>query len=178
MFRQHLDGNIPAESCISRPVDLPHPARADRRDDLVRAEPRTRCQWQLGEVYFQGRTGAKMSPCGPKETKPQMSLKRGSSASSMPGRGSRQDQREPSRRVSLALTVGYNISPTFANRRGRNFTEARPKVAGSRAFLRIGVRVGWRNQAPLEDRVKAPENEPAPKVKGATTKRIVLATPT
>ena len=38
LFRQHLDGDLSAESRVFRPVDLPHPARADRREDLVRAE--------------------------------------------------------------------------------------------------------------------------------------------
>ena len=39
MRRQHLDRDRALEPRVARPVDLAHPARADRRDDLVGAEP-------------------------------------------------------------------------------------------------------------------------------------------
>ena len=39
---QDLDGDGAIEPRVTRAVDLAHPARAERRDDLVRAEPRTR----------------------------------------------------------------------------------------------------------------------------------------
>ena len=35
---QDLDGDVALEPRVARPVDLAHAARADRRDDLVRAE--------------------------------------------------------------------------------------------------------------------------------------------
>src|SRR5262245_45017404 len=35
---EHLDGNAAAQPRIARAVDLAHTARAERRDDLVRAE--------------------------------------------------------------------------------------------------------------------------------------------
>ena len=38
--RQHLDGHGPIESRVAPLVDLAHPARADERDDLIRAEAR------------------------------------------------------------------------------------------------------------------------------------------
>ena len=39
--RQDLDRDISPEPRVLRPIDLPHSARAEGRDDLVRAEPRT-----------------------------------------------------------------------------------------------------------------------------------------
>ena len=41
MLRQDLDRHGPLEARVARLVDLSHPARADRREDLVGAEPRT-----------------------------------------------------------------------------------------------------------------------------------------
>ena len=38
MRRQHLDRDRPLEPRVARLVDLAHPARADRREDLVGAE--------------------------------------------------------------------------------------------------------------------------------------------
>ena len=42
--RQDLDGDRPLEPRVLRLVNLPHPARADRRDDLVGTEAGTRCE--------------------------------------------------------------------------------------------------------------------------------------
>jgi hypothetical protein len=36
--RQHLESHVAAEPRVSRAIDLAHPARADRRDDLVGSE--------------------------------------------------------------------------------------------------------------------------------------------
>ena len=38
LIRQHFDRHIPAEFPISRPIDLSHPAFADRLEDLVVGE--------------------------------------------------------------------------------------------------------------------------------------------
>ena len=40
LFRQYLHRDVSIEARVPRPVDLSHPARAERREDLVRAEPR------------------------------------------------------------------------------------------------------------------------------------------
>ena len=40
-LRQDLDGHFPAEAAVPGPIDLAHPTRADRRDDLVGPEPGT-----------------------------------------------------------------------------------------------------------------------------------------
>ena len=37
--RQNLDRDVAIEPRVARPVDFAHPARAERRHDLVRAEP-------------------------------------------------------------------------------------------------------------------------------------------
>src|SRR5260221_9873287 len=39
MRRQDLDRDRPIEPCIPRPIDLSHPPRAGRRQDLVRPKP-------------------------------------------------------------------------------------------------------------------------------------------
>jgi hypothetical protein len=39
-LRQHLERDVAAEPGVARAVDLAHPARAQRGDDLVAAEPR------------------------------------------------------------------------------------------------------------------------------------------
>ena len=39
LLRQHLDRHRPVEPRVPRPVDLAHPALADRREDLVGSEP-------------------------------------------------------------------------------------------------------------------------------------------
>jgi hypothetical protein len=36
---QDFDRNLASELGVLRPIDLPHPARAERREDLVGAEP-------------------------------------------------------------------------------------------------------------------------------------------
>ena len=38
MVRQNLDRNSTIQSCIARAVDFTHPARTERRDDLIRPE--------------------------------------------------------------------------------------------------------------------------------------------
>jgi hypothetical protein len=46
--RQNLDRHFPPDARVARPVDLPHPARPDGRDDLVRPQARagTHChEW-------------------------------------------------------------------------------------------------------------------------------------
>ena len=50
------------------------------------------------------------------------------------GRGSRPDQRERSRCVSVALTVRCNISPTFSNRREEGILSVESRVAGFIGF--------------------------------------------
>jgi hypothetical protein len=40
MRHQQFDGHVSGKSLVTRPVDLAHPTRSDRRDDLVRAEAR------------------------------------------------------------------------------------------------------------------------------------------
>ncbi len=43
-LRQHLDRHGPLQPRIPRPIHLPHPARAERRQDLVRPELRSRVE--------------------------------------------------------------------------------------------------------------------------------------
>jgi hypothetical protein len=49
--RQHLDRNLALELRVPRPIDLPHPASAKRRQDLVWAEASSGCQGHLGRNY-------------------------------------------------------------------------------------------------------------------------------
>ena len=42
--REHLDRHVAPEAGVPRAVDLPHPAGAERREDLVRAKFLSRCQ--------------------------------------------------------------------------------------------------------------------------------------
>ena len=46
--RQHLDRHLAPEPRVLRPVDLAHPARAERREDLVGAELRSGGERHLG----------------------------------------------------------------------------------------------------------------------------------
>ena len=46
-LRQDLDRHLAREPRVPRPVDLPHPARAERRDDLVGTEARAGGKAQL-----------------------------------------------------------------------------------------------------------------------------------
>ena len=39
-LREDLDRDVAVEPRVARPVDLPHPARAERRQDLVGSEAR------------------------------------------------------------------------------------------------------------------------------------------
>ena len=50
-FGQDLDGDDTSEPRVFRPVDLAHPAGAEGRQDLVRAEPRSRRKRHVGEAY-------------------------------------------------------------------------------------------------------------------------------
>src|SRR5438034_8622161 len=44
LSRQHLDRNGPVQRRVARAIDLAHPARPERREDLVRAEAPARCK--------------------------------------------------------------------------------------------------------------------------------------
>ena len=41
---QHLDRHLASEPRVLRPIHLPHPARAERREDLVGAQTGAGCQ--------------------------------------------------------------------------------------------------------------------------------------
>ena len=45
VVRQNLDGDVAPEPRVPRPVDLAHPARAERGEDLVGAETGARPQF-------------------------------------------------------------------------------------------------------------------------------------
>jgi len=47
--RQDFDRHFAGEPRVSRPVDFPHPARAERRENLVRSKARPGCQGQGGQ---------------------------------------------------------------------------------------------------------------------------------
>jgi hypothetical protein len=49
--RQDLHRDMALQPLIPRPVHLPHPARANGREDLVRAEPRADCQGHVDRNY-------------------------------------------------------------------------------------------------------------------------------
>src|SRR5262245_16993341 len=49
--RQHLDRDVALQTLVARPVNLSHPARAERRGDLVRSELRSG-----GKSHFRSRT--------------------------------------------------------------------------------------------------------------------------
>ena len=51
--RQHLDGHVPPEPRVPRPVDLAHPSEPDQVEDLVRPETRA------------GREGHGLAPWSP-----------------------------------------------------------------------------------------------------------------
>jgi len=44
---QQLDRDLAAEPGVAGTVDLPHPARAERRDDLIRPQPHARMHGPL-----------------------------------------------------------------------------------------------------------------------------------
>ena len=43
-LRQHLDGDVPVELPVARPIDLSHAPGAERREDLVGAEACSGCE--------------------------------------------------------------------------------------------------------------------------------------
>src|SRR5512135_2920663 len=47
IFRQYLDRDVPRESRVPGPVHLPHPPRAEGREDLVGTEPDSRADRHL-----------------------------------------------------------------------------------------------------------------------------------
>ncbi len=49
--RKDLDGHLAVEAPIARPVDLPHPARPERSNDVVRPEPRARLDLQEDRIH-------------------------------------------------------------------------------------------------------------------------------
>ena len=59
--RQDLDGDVPAEARVPRPVHLPHPARAERRQDLVGAKTRAGGERQSSRIIRRG--NAPLSEC-------------------------------------------------------------------------------------------------------------------
>ena len=65
-LREDLDRDVPVQLRVPRPVDLPHPARAERREDLVGAETRPGCEGQCGvrlhEPCRQGPDGVGSEP--------------------------------------------------------------------------------------------------------------------
>ena len=53
-FGQHLDGDVATELGVSSPIDLAHPARAEQRDDFIRAEAGAASQSQAAVDYTSG----------------------------------------------------------------------------------------------------------------------------
>ena len=51
---QHLDRHVALEPRVPRPVDLAHPARAERRDDLVGTEASSRRRGMSARGYNRG----------------------------------------------------------------------------------------------------------------------------
>src|SRR6266542_1793282 len=49
--RKDFDRDVAFQPLVPSPVDLAHPARAERRDDLVRAKPRAGFQGHVGRNY-------------------------------------------------------------------------------------------------------------------------------
>src|SRR5207244_943929 len=56
--RQHLHGDAAIEARVARAPNLPHPARTDARDDLVRAEPRAGSDGHVWMMMPRSRGGA------------------------------------------------------------------------------------------------------------------------
>ena len=50
-FGQHLDRDVTAQPRIGGAIDLAHPARAEQRDDLVRADTGSRNQRHESSLY-------------------------------------------------------------------------------------------------------------------------------
>jgi hypothetical protein len=46
LFRQDLDGDVPLELRVAGPVDLPHPPRAERGENLPGTETGAGCETQ------------------------------------------------------------------------------------------------------------------------------------
>ena len=57
--RQHFDRDRPIEPRVAGLVDFAHPARAEQREDLVRAEAHAGGQSQVGRIL--ARTGSRTS---------------------------------------------------------------------------------------------------------------------
>ena len=62
LFRQYLDRDLSREARVPRPVDLPHPARTEEREDLVGSELRAGCQGQAGRSLARICPGARLGP--------------------------------------------------------------------------------------------------------------------
>jgi hypothetical protein len=52
VLRKHLDRHVSPELRVLRPVDLSHPARTERREDLVRPEPDAGREGQGAEILI------------------------------------------------------------------------------------------------------------------------------
>jgi hypothetical protein len=48
--RQDLDGDVPPEPRVPRPVHLAHPPRPDQLQDLVRPEAQTAGKWHVASL--------------------------------------------------------------------------------------------------------------------------------
>ena len=66
LLRQHLERDVAPELRVPGPVDLPHPARAERRDDVVGTEARSDSESQSGEET----TSARVSRLGSSSSGP------------------------------------------------------------------------------------------------------------
>jgi len=56
--RDHLDGDVAVQARVTRPVDLSHAAGAERRDDLVRPDPRSgKPAHEVGRIQGSGAVG-------------------------------------------------------------------------------------------------------------------------
>jgi len=105
-LREHLQGDVAMQSCVARPVHLAHSARADGRQNLVRAEAGSGVERQARD----GRSIATPLPVRPGYRPPEANLPAVRGRWTLPYRP--RDRRSPdmnSRRSSRSLVIALPL---------------------------------------------------------------------
>src|SRR5581483_5233608 len=60
---QYFDGDLALQAAIARSIDFSHPARAHKRENLIRPKLHSGCQWHKGGIITQKFTAAVIPLC-------------------------------------------------------------------------------------------------------------------
>ena len=117
MLRQDFDGDVSSQPRIARPIDLAHPARAQRRRDLIGPEFGSRAYQLINPSYSYGSTKRNESGHDSSRAEKPHQKNRRATEPAVAGEGARSSPRELAARRGLSHFPLAQLR-TFARRAG------------------------------------------------------------